>query len=189
LGIREELLRRPSATPSGRSASAHAQNASPNANMQSRDDVAERALVSLMLRLPAVVESIARVPEARQGFGPKWGAIVDAVVLQWQENGQIDVSRLLQDLPVEQASEITALSLERENLTDAECARMADDCLTHLRRKHLKGMERELRLAIRAAEEQKDENAKRERILEWQDLVRKERQLERRKLEPKLPAR
>jgi DNA primase len=189
LGIREELLRRPSATPSGRSASAHAQNASPNANMHSRDDVAERALVSLMLRLPAVVESIARVPEARQGFGPKWGAIVDAVVLQWQENGQIDVSRLLQDLPVEQASEITALSLERENLTDAECARMADDCLTHLRRKHLKGMERELRLAIRAAEEQKDENAKRERILEWQDLVRKERQLERRKLEPKLPAR
>jgi hypothetical protein len=35
------------------------------------------------------------------------------------------------------------------------------------------------------AEEQKDENAKRERILEWQDLVRKERQLEHRKLEPK----
>jgi hypothetical protein len=157
--------------------------------MQSRDDVAERALVSLMLRLPAVVESIARVPEARQGFGPKWGAIVDNVVLQWQENRQIDVSRLLQDLSVEQAGEITALSLERENLTDAECTRMADDCLTHLRRKHLKGMERELRLAIHAAEEQKDENAKRERILEWQDLVRKERQLERRKPEPKLPAR
>lgn len=189
LGIREELLRRPSATPAGRAASARAQSGSPNATMQSRDDVAERALVSLMLRLPAVVESIARVPEARQGFGPKWGAIVDNVVLQWQENRQIDVSRLLQDLSVEQAGEITALSLERENLTDAECTRMADDCLTHLRRKHLKGMERELRLAIRAAEEQKDENAKRERILEWQDLVRKERQLERRKPEPKLPAR
>jgi DNA primase len=189
LGIREELLRRPSATPAGRAASVRAQSGSPNATMQSRDDVAERALVSLMLRLPAVVESIARVPEARQGFGPKWGAIVDNVVLQWQENRQIDVSRLLQDLSVEQAGEITALSLERENLTDAECTRMADDCLTHLRRKHLKGMERELRLAIRAAEEQKDENAKRERILEWQDLVRKERQLERRKPEPKLPAR
>ena len=189
LGIREELLRRPSATPAGRAASARAQSGSPNATMQSRDDVAERALVSLMLRLPAVVESIARVPEARQGFGPKWGAIVDNVVLQWQENRQIDVSRLLQDLSVEQAGEITALSLERENLTDAECTRMADDCLTHLRRKHLKGMERELRLAIRAAEEQKDENAKRERILEWQDLVRKERQLERRKPESKLPAR
>ena len=189
LGIREELLRRPSATPAGRAASARAQSGSPDATMQSRDDVAERALVSLMLRLPAVVESIARVPEARQGFGLKWGAIVDNVVLQWQENRQIDVSRLLQDLSVEQAGEITALSLERENLTDAECTRMADDCLTHLRRKHLKGMERELRLAIRAAEEQKDENAKRERILEWQDLVRKERQLERRKPESKLPAR
>jgi hypothetical protein len=95
----------------------------------------------------------------------------------------------LEGLPAEQASEIAALSLARETLTDVECARMAEDCLTHLRRKHLKGMKRELRLAIRTAEEQKDENAKRERMLEWQDLDRKERQLERRKLEPKLPAR
>lgn len=189
LGIREELLRRPSASATGRGGSARVRNAPPSANMQSRDDVAERSLVSLMLRLPAVVESIARTTEARQGFGPKWGAIVDNVVVQWQEAGQIDVARLLQDLPAQQAGEITALSLERENLTDAECARMADDCLTHLRRKHLKSMERELRLAIRAAEEQKDETAKRERMLEWQDLVRKERQLERRKLEPKQPAR
>jgi hypothetical protein len=95
----------------------------------------------------------------------------------------------VEGLPHPQASAIAALSLERENLTDAECTRMAEDCLTHLRRKHLRSMERELRQAIRDAEEQKDENAKRERILEWQDLVRKERQLERRKLEPKLPAR
>jgi len=62
---------------------------------------------------------------------------------------------------------------------------MAADCLAHLRRKHLRGLEQNLRVAIRAAEEQKDEQAKRERILEWQDIVRKERQLERRKLEPK----
>jgi hypothetical protein len=66
---------------------------------------------------------------------------------------------------------------------------MVTDCLAHLRRKHFKGVERDLRLAIRAAEEQNDEKAKRERILEWQDLVRKERQLERRKLEPKLSVR
>jgi hypothetical protein len=62
---------------------------------------------------------------------------------------------------------------------------MAADCLAHLRRKHLRALEQNLRVAIRAAEEQKDEQAKRERILEWQDVVRKERQLERRKLEPK----
>jgi hypothetical protein len=42
-----------------------------------------------------------------------------------------------------------------------------------------------LRITIRAAEERNDEKAKRERILEWQDVVRKERQLERRRLEPK----
>jgi hypothetical protein len=58
-----------------------------------------------------------------------------------------------------------------------------------LRRKHLKGLGRNLRLAIRAAEEQQDENAKRERILEWQDLLQKERQLERRRLEPKITTR
>jgi len=54
-----------------------------------------------------------------------------------------------------------------------------------LKRKHIKAQKRDERLKIRVAEEQKDENAKRERILEWQDLVRKERQLEHRKLEPK----
>ena len=189
LGVREELLRRPSRTAASRAGFPRAQAAVPSANVQSRDDFAARSLVSLMLRLPAVVESISRKPEARPWFGTLWGAVVDSVVMQWQERGQIDVAQLLEGLPAQLASDIAALSLERENLTDAECAQMAEDCLAHLRRKHVKGMERELRLAIRAAEEQKDENAKRERILEWQDLVRKERQLERRKLESKRPAR
>jgi hypothetical protein len=44
-------------------------------------------------------------------------------------------------------------------------------------------------MAIRVAEEQKDEQAKRERMLEWQDLLRKERQLERPRLEPKITIR
>jgi hypothetical protein len=154
-----------------------------------RDDLGERSLVSLMLRSPAVVESLARDPEARQWFGIKWGAVVDHALMQWRARGQIDVSSLLESLPADQAGEMTALSLAREELSDAECGRMAEDCFSHLRRKHLKGVERELRLAIRAAEECKDEKAKRERILEWQDLVRKERQLERRKLDPRHPAR
>jgi hypothetical protein len=66
---------------------------------------------------------------------------------------------------------------------------MANDCITHLRRKYLREQERNARIAIRSAEEQKDENATRERILEWQDIVRKERQLERRKLAAKITAR
>jgi len=188
LGIREEVLRRAKATPT-RAAPGRAQVATPVAGAPSREDIAERSLVSLMLRLPAALEGVARKPEIREWFGPKWGRVVDDVTAQWQKRKTIDVSQLLESLPPELASEIAALSLEREELTDAECARMAEDCLSHLRRKHVEGMKRDLRLAIRAAEEQKDEKAKRERTLEWQDLVLKERQLERRRLDPKHPVR
>ena len=66
---------------------------------------------------------------------------------------------------------------------------MAGDCLGHLQRKHLKGLVDDLRLAIRAAEERQDEKAKRERMLEWQDLLRKERQLERPRSELKITIR
>ncbi|MGH7853799.1 MAG: DNA primase [Candidatus Binatia bacterium] len=189
LGIREELLRRSKPTAAYRPAFGREASAGTNAAARSREDFAERSLVSLMLRLPATLESVVRNPDVRLWFGSKWGRVVDDIDAQWRERGALDVGRLLESLPAELASDMAALSLEREDLTDAECARMAEDCLSHLRRKHLKGLERDLRLAIRAAEEQQDEKAKRERMLEWQDLVRKERQLERRKLEPKLPVR
>jgi DNA primase len=189
LGIREEVLRRAKATPATRAAPGPAPSAAPVSGTQSREDIAERSLVSLMLRLPAALEGVARKPEIREWFGPKWGRVVDDVTAQWQQRKTVDVSRLIESLPPELASDITALSLEREELTDAECARMVEDCLSHLRRKHVEGMKRDLRLAIRAAEEQKDEKAKRERTLEWQDLVLKERQLERRRLDPKHPVR
>jgi hypothetical protein len=189
LGIREEVLRRSKPVAADRPSLRQSQVASPSAAAQSREDIAERSLVSLMLRLPAALEGVARNAEARQWFGPKWRAVADGIIAQWHERGAIDLSQLLEGLPAELASDIAALSLEREDLTDAECARMAEDCLTRLRRKHVEGMKRDLRLAIRAAEERNDEKAKRERTLEWQDLVQKERQLERRKLEPKLPVR
>ncbi len=189
LGIREEILRRSKPAAADRALLRHSQVAGPSPAAQSREDIAERSLVSLMLRLPAALEGVARNAEARQWFGPKWRAVAEGIIAQWRERGAIDLSQLLEGLPAELASDIAALSLEREELTDAECARMAEDCLTHLRRKHVEGMKRDLRLAIRAAEERNDEKAKRERTLEWQDLVQKERQLERRKLEPKLPVR
>ena len=189
LGIREEVLRGAKAAQAGRLTPGRAPSTAPGTVAQNREDIAERSLVSLMLRLPAALEGVVRKPEIREWFGPKWRRVVDDVTAQWQQRKTVDVSQLLESLPPELASDIAALSLEREDLTDAECARMAEDCLSHLRRRHLKGLERDLRLAIRAAEEQKDEKAKRERMLEWQDLVRKERQLERRKPEPKLPVR
>ncbi|TMA91407.1 MAG: DNA primase [Deltaproteobacteria bacterium] len=179
---REELLRRPP----GRPVAVNVRQALSVATPKNRDEVAQRSLAGLMLRLPALTERLTQEIEARQWFGPTWRGVVDAIITQWQERGNIDLFRLTQVLPTELGSEIAALALEGENLSDAECAKMADDCLAHLGRKYLETHKRDLRIAIRAAEEQKDEKAKRERMLEWQDLVRKERQLERRKREPKL---
>jgi len=184
LGIREELLRRPVQV----AGSPHRNSRSPMATMATdgnRDDVAERSLVGLMLRTTSAVAKMAEEKDAADWFGPKWRGVVDGVLREWLEGGNVDVARLTQRLPPNLAGEVTALAMAGEDPSDAECARMITDCLAHLRRKYLKGMEREVRIAIRAAEEQNDEKAKRERILEWQDLVRKERQLERPKLEPK----
>lgn len=181
LGIREETLRKPKMTTPrlgpGTASSAVAS--------EDRHDVAECSLVSLALRLPSVLQSIIDEPDVRQWFGPKWRAVVDEIISGWQEQRNIDIAHLTQSLPAELASEVAASTLQGESLSDAECAKMAGDCFSHLRRKHLKECERNLRMAIREAEEQQDEKAKRERMLEWQDLVRKKRQLERRKLEPK----
>ncbi|MGH7823965.1 MAG: DNA primase [Candidatus Binatia bacterium] len=184
LGVREELLRRPAAPP--RNTAAKIPAAAPaQPGPQSREDVAERSLISLMLRFPSVVQHVATESEVRHWLGTKWQELVDLMVAEWQERGKVDAFRLTQKVPADQAPQITALALEGEKIPETEYERMAADCLTHLRRRHLRGLERNLRIAIRAAEEQKDDKAKRERILEWQDVVRKERQLERRKAEPK----
>lgn len=184
LGVREELLRKPAATPPARPLAANAR-LPVSANQANRQDVAERSLLSAALRKPSVLDAFIREPEARQWFDPKWHPVVDAIMREWQERGNIDVAQLSQSLPDDSASEVAALTLAGESLSDADCARMAADCLSHLCRKHLKERERDLRVAIRAAEEKQDEKVKRERILEWQDLVRKKRQLERRKFETK----
>lgn len=190
LGVREELLRRPvgsSANPRPMTASRPAPSAQPAALAQtdSREDLAERSLVGLALRVPSLLEKLAREARLRKCFSAKWGPVVDAIILEWQETGNIDIGAITQKLPEQLTSEFAALVLEAENRSDAECAKMAGDCLAHLQRKYLKIQERDLRIAIRAAEEKRDETAKRERILEWQDLLQEKRQLDRRRLEPK----
>ena len=191
LGIREELLRRSQPKPQAYAAPV---SAAPWRPIQqdaaaTREDIAERSLVSLMLRLPNVVDHVARNAEVQDWFGSKWRGVVEEMLVEWRKSGTLNVADLLEKLPSEIASQLAGLSMEREESTDAECARMAEDCLGHLRRRHLRDIERKLRIAIRTAEEQKDEKAKRERMLEWQDLVRKERQLERQKLAQKPSAR
>jgi DNA primase len=182
LGIREELLRRPAPYRAGSRITGKLLSETVS---EVRDDVAERSLVSLMLCFPAVLRHVAEEPDVRQWLGSKWQGVVAVILAEWQERGKADVFRVAQRVAPDQAAELAALALEGESVSQSECGKMATDCLSHLRRKYLRGLERGLRVAIRAAEERNDEKAKRERILEWQDVVRKERQLERRRLDPK----
>jgi DNA primase len=178
LGIREELLRRPPPRPQG---ATPAPAAPTPANPPHH---AERALLALMMRFASVARAVEQETEIRQWIDPQWKSLVDVVLSEWQERGEVDVFRVSQKLPAELSSAISALALEGERVPENDSDKVAADCLAYLRRKYLRGVERNLRIAIRAAEESKDEKAKRERILEWQEVVRKERQLDRR-AEPK----
>lgn len=182
LGIREETMRQRTHSPLP---ARTAQNRPVAPAAMPREDKAEQMLIGAMLRLPKVIEQVAADEEARQGFSSLWTPAVDVILNEWHNHENIEVARLSEILPAELASEVARLALETEDLTDAVCSKVAMDCLARLKGKHIKAQKRDERLKIRVAEEQKDENAKRERILEWQDLVRKERQLEHRKLEPK----
>ena len=189
IGIREESLRRPASGSFKGSPSKSIINLIPGSGALARDDVAERSLVSLMLRFPSAVREFDKEKKAREWMEPRWQEVVDVVVSEWHEKGLVDVFRVAQKLAPERGSEITALVIEAEKISETEAGQIAADCLAHLRRKYLKNLERNLRIAIRVAEEQQDEHAKRERILEWQDVVREERQLERRRVEAKIAPR
>ncbi|MEE9568908.1 MAG: hypothetical protein V3W37_05930, partial [Candidatus Binatia bacterium] len=73
--------------------------------------------------------------------------------------------------------EVAALVLQGETVGEDEGDQMAEDCLFYLKRKYLKGLEEDLRKAIRVAEERKDDKDKRERMIEWQEVVRKKQHL------------
>lgn len=183
LGIREDLLRlvaRPS--PAG----GQAINPSPQAKQkEARDDLAERSLVSLMLRFPTVIPQIEQEKELDGLLSPWWKEIVQAILAQWSKQKAVDVAGLAEQLAPEAASQVTVAWLEGETLAEDECEKMMTDCLSHLKRRYLRQQERELRQAIRLAEEKKDEKVKKERMLEWQEVVRREQQLERQRLAPK----
>ncbi len=177
LGVREELLRGPAPSP-GAPASAGSSRPAP---MRTREDSVERSLVSLMLRVPSVIEQVEREGDLERLVSPQWNEVIQNILLEQRRQGQVAPAEIAQRFPAAQASEIAALLLEGESIPDEECENAAADCLAHLRRRYLRGLERDLRQAIRIAEEKKDEKTKKERMLEWQEVVRKERQLERRR--------
>ncbi|MGH7484799.1 MAG: toprim domain-containing protein, partial [bacterium] len=189
LGVREEVLRRPLRESAPAKLALVPTRGVSSIDSSRRDHVADKSLISLVLRFPEIAREVFKDADVRQWFGSSWGPIVDVIGAEWQEHGNIDVSRIAQKVEAEQAAQIAGLAIEGENIAESESKQMALDCIAHLRRKYFRGLERNLRIAIRTAEEQQDENAKRERILEWQDIVRRERQLEHRKLEPKTTVR
>jgi DNA primase len=182
LGIREELLRRPAAGGQSVASPSTPPSAAPP------PDRAERALLALMLRFPSTVRTVQQETEIRQWMAPDWRCVVDVILAEWQEREEIDVFRVGQKLPAEWSGKLSALALEAERVPENERDKIAADCIAYLRRKYLRNRERNLRIEIRAAEESNDEKAKRERILEWQEVVRKGRQLDRR-FEPKTSTR
>ena len=188
MGIREEFLRRPASPTPGIRPTPSSPRPLPPPNGDNRDDVAERTLVSLMLRVPATAMKNSPATARRaNGSAPNGGPLLTRSLPSGKNIGNIDIAQLAQTLPAALASEFAALALEGENLSDSECAD-GQRLSGVLAAQACQRLERDLRIAIRAAEEQKDEKANRERILEWQDIVRKERQLERQKLEPKITA-
>ena len=184
LGIREELLRQIPANSRGVPAP-HRERVGQESVGRLREDLAESSLVSLMLCFPSVIRQVEEVAELQRLVSPKWREVVSGILSEWREQGEVDVARLTQSLPPVQASEISALVLRGEDIKEIETDRMAEDCLFHLQRKYLKGLEEELLRAIRVAEEKKDDKDKRERMMEWQEVVQRERSLEQQRSLPR----
>ena len=177
LGIREELLRR-QAGAAGAPASAGGdagRRARGTAEQWSLgDDRAESVLVALMLRFPSVVETL-RGQKMEKLVTEKWQEVIRRML----EDGEAEVGVLTEGLPPELVSEISALVLEGQEIEEEERDRMTEDCLFFLQRRYLRGLEQELRRAIRIAEETSDDEVKKERMRQWQEVVQRERRLER----------
>ncbi len=178
LGIREELIRKSQAQ--------NSQVQDPRRSSPEREsptlmpeDKAESTLVTLMLRFPSAVQRLEGETGLEQIFSPRWWEVVDKILCMWREHGGLEQARLTQDLAPDLASTVTALMIQGENIEENECDQMTEDCIVHLKVKRLKQLEQELCKAIRVAEEKKDDKARKERILEWQEVVQRERNLER----------
>ena len=176
LGIREESLRRHAGgagTPArGGDAGRRARGVADRGSLG--EDRAESVLVALMLRFPSVVETL-RGQKMEKLVTEKWREVIRRML----EDGQAEVGVLTEGLPPERVSEISALVLEGQEIDEEERDRMSADCLFFLQRRYLRGLEQELRRAIRIAEETSDDEVKKERMRQWQEVVQRERRLER----------
>jgi len=182
LGIREELLR---STPSARQAGQRSAPPAPRlsvANNALAADFVERSLLGLMLRFPAFAGKHLQRQDLTNLVSAKWRDVILCVRSLWQNENKIEVASLMQRLSPAQAAEVSGILLEAETVEEGEAEKMMEDCVAHLDRRQLKELQKEVRRAIRIAEENKDEQVRKERILEWQEITRKKDRIARREL-------
>jgi hypothetical protein len=112
-------------------------------------------------------------------LSPASQEIFQEILGEWRKRNRVDAAGLAERSSSDRASKIAGLVLEAETIAEEESEKMMGDLIADLSRRHLTGLKRDLRQAIRMAEEKKDEKTKKERMLEWQEVDRKERQLTR----------
>ena len=185
LGVREESLRRQAGDSAAAEAAASARRGGDGRRRQSTaggwslgEDRAETALVTLMLRFPPVAEKLRPEPMDKL-VSEKWREVIRRLLEGVESPGGVAVGALTEGLPPELASEISELVLRGQEIDEQERDRMTADCLFFLQRRYLRRLEQELRRAIRVAEETRDDEVKKERMRQWQEVVQKERRLER----------
>lgn len=179
LGIREETLRRHAGDDHGAAARASGGGGRVGGDRERwspGEDLAESSLVALMLRFPSVAAALRRQPMEKL-VTDKWREVIRRL-LAGPDTG-VEVGALTEGLPAELASEVAGLALRGQEIAEEQRDRMASDCIFFLQRRYLRSLERELCRAIRVAEESSDDEAKKERMRQWQDVVQKERRLER----------
>jgi DNA primase len=176
LDIRETLLRTPLAN-AGDKRRPDAVTAAKPAASAPRQDAAERSLISLMLTFPAIIERLDREPGFEGLLRPPWKEVFDAIVGEWREHGAVNAARLSAKVSPERAADIAALLLQGDAIEKEEAGKAFTDVTAHLQLRGLRDRKRDIWRAIQIAEEKKDEKTKRERMIEWQEVVRKEQQL------------
>jgi DNA primase len=182
LGIREELLRSP---PPGMEVRSRLAAPTPSQSTIKEGlpaDFAERSVLGLMLRFPTLADKVIQRQELTSLISGKWKNVILCVRSLWQTENKIEVASLMQQISPEEAAEVSGILLEAETVEEAESEKMIEDCIAHLHRRHLKELQKEVRRAIRIAEENKDEKVRKERILEWQEITRRKDRIARREI-------
>ena len=179
LGIREESLRRHAAgAQPSREARAEAGGRQRADRGSLGEDRAEAVLVALMLRFPSTVQALRQEP-LDQLVTEKWREVIRRILAVPDTGSGPAVGMVTEGLPAEFAAEISGLVLRGQEIDERERDRMTSDCLFHLQRRYLMRLDQELCRAIRVAEEIRDDEAKKERMRQWQEVMQKKLRLER----------